>query len=176
MHWTNESLASQQSRSALPRLSRQDSGISYAAGLISRIQGVTVGNSDAIWIWAGSITISRSHTSFQKSISALYSYRAPVQPALGPLCALQHEPELRFICGVWAKHVQRCRYNIQLSNRTGRLWWVTDQNKDGVWMRCHWRTLNSSFLFYFFVLCLFYHFKWQTVKFIYFSLLHFSLC
>ncbi len=26
-------------------------------------------------------------TSFQNSISALYSYRAPVQPALGPLCA-----------------------------------------------------------------------------------------
>ncbi len=63
--------------------------------------------------------------------------------------ALQHEPVLRFICGVWAKHVQRCRYNIQLSNRTGRLWWVTDHNKDGVWMRCHWRTFNylSFFLF-----------------------------
>ncbi len=74
--------------------------------------------------------------------------------------ALQDEPVLRFICGVWAKHVQRCRYNIQLSNRTGSLRWVTDQNKDGV---VGW-TFNSSFLVYFFVLCLFYHFKWQTVS------------
>ncbi len=48
---------------------------------------VTVGNSSAIWTGAGSQTISRSQTSFQNSISALYSYRAPVQPALGPLYA-----------------------------------------------------------------------------------------
>ncbi len=47
---------------------------------------VTVGNSGAIWTGAGGLTLSRSHTSFQNSISALYSYRAPVQPALGPLC------------------------------------------------------------------------------------------
>ncbi len=50
---------------------------------------VTVGNSGAVWTGAGGLTIPRSHTSFQNSISALYSYRAPVtlQPALGPLCA-----------------------------------------------------------------------------------------
>ncbi len=51
---------------------------------------VTVGNSSAIWTGAGSQTISRSQTSFQNSISALYSYRAPVQPALGPLFARWH--------------------------------------------------------------------------------------
>ncbi len=40
---------------------------------------------------AGGLTISRSHTSIQNSISALYSYRAPVQPALGPLIKMECE-------------------------------------------------------------------------------------
>ncbi len=43
---------------------------------------VTVGNSGAIWTGAGTFLMS-----FQNSISVLYSYRAPVQPALGQLCA-----------------------------------------------------------------------------------------
>ncbi len=97
-------------------------------------------------------------TSFQNSISALYSYRAPVQPALGPLCTLcTHEPVLRFICRVGAQHVQRCseqasRYNIQLSNRTGWLWWVTEQNKDGAKSGCdvlEGRSTHLSFFSFF---------------------------
>ncbi len=44
-------------------------------------------------------------------------------------------------------------------------------------MECECDVIEGrSTIFLFFVLCLFYHFKWQTVKFIYFSLLHFSLC
>ncbi len=125
---------------------------------------VTVGNSGAIWTGAGGLTLSRSHMSFQNSICALFLSSTGTACTRTVMRALQHEPVLRFMCGVWAKHVQWCRYNIQLSNRTGRLLWVTDRNKDGVWMRCHWRTFNSSFLFSFFVLCLFYHFKWQTVS------------
>ncbi len=108
-------------------------------------------------------------TSFQNSISALYSYRAPVQPALGLLCTCcTHEPVLRFICGVWAQHVQRCseqasRYNIQLSDRTSRLWWVTDQNKDGAKCGCDVLEGRSTRLSFFLVLCLSYHFKWQNL-------------
>ncbi len=89
-------------------------------------KAVMVGNSGAIWTEAGGLTLSRSQTSFQNSISALYSYRAPVQPALRPLCSRLHdmyEPVLCLICGVWAKHVQRCseqasRYNTRLTDRT----------------------------------------------------------
>ncbi len=53
----NESLASQQSRSALSRLSRPD----CAMGFISRIQR---GNSGATWTGAGGLTISRSRRPF----------------------------------------------------------------------------------------------------------------
>ncbi len=42
----------------------------------SEYNAVTVDNSGAIWTGAGGLTISRSQTSFQNSISALYSYRA----------------------------------------------------------------------------------------------------
>ncbi len=135
----NESLTSLQSRSALLRLSRPDflrHGINFP-----EYKAVTVGNAGAIWTEAGSLAISRSRRPF----------RTPIQPALGPLCArCTHEPVLHFI--VCAQHVQRCseqasRYNIRLSNRTGRLWWMTEQNKDGVSMRCPWRTFNLSFLF-----------------------------
>ncbi len=97
--------------------------ISCALGINFPNTMVMVGNSGAIWM--GGLTLSRSQTSFQNSISALYSYRAPVQPALGPVSArCSHEPVLRFICGDCAQHVQRCseqasRYNI----------WVTEQNK-----------------------------------------------
>ncbi len=38
------------------------------------------------------------------------------------------------------------------------------------------KDVQLSFLVFFFVLCLSFHFKWQTVEFIYSSLLHFSLC
>ncbi len=112
-----------------------------------------VGNSGAIWIWAGGLTLSRSQTSFQNSISALYSYRS-VQPAPGPLCArCTHEPVLRFI--VWAQRVQRCseqhsRYNIQLSDRTAEAGcdeWQSrirmEQSVDAMSLSM----FNSSFLF-----------------------------
>ncbi len=67
------------------RLSRPDflrRGINF-----NEYNAVTVGNSGAIWTGAGSLTLSRSQTSFQNSISVLYYYRSPVQPALGPLRA-----------------------------------------------------------------------------------------
>ncbi len=155
MHRPNESLASQQSRSALPSvptrfLTLRDS--------FSEYKGVTVGNSGAIWIWEGGLTLSQSQTSFQNSISALYSYRS-VQPAPGLLCArCTHGPVLRFI--VCAQSVQRCseqasKYNIQLSDRTGRLWWVTEQNKDGASLDAlSLKDVQFSFLFSFFCIML----------------------
>ncbi len=112
MHRTNKSRASQQSRSALPAvptrfLTPRDSFPEY--------KGVTVGNSGAIWIWAGGLTISRSQTSFQNSISTLYSYQS-VQPAPGPLCACcTHGLVLRFI--VCAQRVQRCSEQTTLKKK-----------------------------------------------------------
>ncbi len=87
---------------------------------------------------------------------------------LRSLCArCKHGPVLRFICRVCA-HVQRCseqasRYNIQLSDRTGRLWWVTEQNKDGAKFGCNVLKGSSTCLSFFSVLCLSYNLKWQTV-------------
>ncbi len=57
------------------------------------------------------------------------------------------------ICWVCAQHVQRCseqasRYNILLSDRTGRLWWVKEQNKD--WASVDAMSLNDVQLVYFF--------------------------
>ncbi len=54
----------------------------------NKYNAVTVCNSGGILTGAGSLTISRSQTSFQNSLSVLYSFRSPVQPALGPLWAL----------------------------------------------------------------------------------------
>ncbi len=48
---------------------------------------VTVGNSGVIWTGAGGLTISRSRRPF-RTASALYSYRAPVQPrTVMPRCS-----------------------------------------------------------------------------------------
>ncbi len=94
-----------------------------------------VGNSGAIWIWAGGLTLSRSQTSFQNSISALYSYQS-VQPAPGPLCTRRtHGPVLLLlsvhsVCKDAQSRVANI-INIRLSDRTCRLWWVTEQNKYG---------------------------------------------
>ncbi len=91
---------------------------------------VTVGNSNAIWTGAGGLTISCS--------------RGPFRTAYLCFMLIEHRYSLHsdryaraaHICGVWAQHVQRCseqasRYNIQPAERTGRLWRVTEQNKDG---------------------------------------------
>ncbi len=90
---TDDSRASEQSRSALPLLFRPDflhCGINF-----NEYSAVTVGNSGAVLTerWSNIIPFPDV---IQNSISALYSYRAPVQPALGPLCARC----TRFICGV----------------------------------------------------------------------------
>ncbi len=66
---------------------------------------------------------------------------------------------------------------IYSSDRTGRLWWVTEQNKNGAKRGCAVLEGRSTRLsFFFFVLCLSYHFKWQNASNLFiFSLLHFSL-
>ncbi len=66
MHRPNKSLASQQSRS-WPDLPRHS---------FPEYNAVAVGKSGAISMGAGGLTLSRSQTSFQNSIFALYSYRA----------------------------------------------------------------------------------------------------
>ncbi len=112
--------------------------------------------------------------SFQNSISALYSYRAPVQPALGPLCprcmtcmnqcfVLFAGSEQSMYCTCDAQ--SRLANIIYSSDRTGRLWWVTEQNKDGAKRGCAVLEGRSTRLsFFFFVVCLSYHFKWQTAS------------
>ncbi len=59
--------------------------------------------------------------------------------------------------------------NIWLSDRTGRLWWVTEQNKDGA--KCGCAVLegrSTPFFIYIYIftlsLTLAYHFNWQTVS------------
>ncbi len=110
---------------------------------------VTVGNSGAVWTGAGGLTLSRSWRPFRTAYLRFILIELRYSLHSDRYARAAARTSASFICGVRAKHVQRCRYNIQLSNRTGRLWWVTDQNKDGVWMRCHWRTFNylSFFLF-----------------------------
>ncbi len=142
---------------------------------------VAVGNSGAIWTGAGGLTLSRSV--FQNRISSLY-YRAPVQPALGPLCTrCTQEPVLRFICGVWAQHVQWCseqasRYNIQFSDRTaGCDEWqsrIRMEQSVNAMMRCPWRTFNSLsfFLYYAYPIIL----NDRLCRIYLFSLLNFSQC
>ncbi len=82
---TNESLASQQSRSALPRLSRPD----FLCRRINfnEYNAVTVGNCNLNW--SGRSHIIPFPRSFQNSIFSLYYYQS-VQPALGPLCVFSY--------------------------------------------------------------------------------------
>ncbi len=100
---------------------------------------VMVGNSGAIWMGAGSLTISRSRHPFRTAYVRfiLIEHRYSLHSGL----SYMHEPVLHFICRVYVQHVQRCseqasRWNIQLSDRTGRLRWVTEQNQDGAKCGC----------------------------------------
>ncbi len=79
---------------------------------------------------------------------------------------------LRFICRVWAQHVQRCSElaDIIYSSQTeqpGCDEWQSrikmEQSVDAMSLK-DVQLVFHCFLFSFFVLCLSYHFKWQTVS------------
>ncbi len=153
MHRPNESRASQQSRSALVPtrfLAPWDSFPEYNV--------VTVGNSGEIWTGAG------GPTSFQNSISTLYYCYSDRYARAARMDQCFVLLSVHSMCNDAQSSLSR--YNIQLSNRTGRLWWVTEQNKYGAKCGCdvlEGRSTRVSF-FFFFVLGLSYHFKWQTVS------------
>ncbi len=110
---------------------------------------------------AGSLTISHSQTSFQNSISALYSYRAPVQPALEPLsaCCMTSMNQC-FVLFAGSEHsmcndAQSRRGDIIYGSQTklaGCDEWqsrITMKQSVDAMMRCPWS--NSSFLFLLFL-------------------------
>ncbi len=112
--------------------------------------------------------------SFQNSISALDSYRAAVQPALSTVMHSWTSASFYLLGSVHSMcNNAQSRLatslpvvNIQLSDRIGRLWWVTEQKKDGA--KCGCSVLEERSTRFFFKLCLAYYFKWQSVEFIYF--------
>ncbi len=125
---------------------------------------VTVGNSGAIWTGAGGLTLSRSHTSFQNSISALYSYRAPVQPALGQLCARCSTNQC-FVLFARSEQSMCNDADIIYSSQTELA--GCDEWQIRIKMECECDVIEGRSTicpFFFFLLCLFYHFKWQTVS------------
>ncbi len=144
---------------------------------------VTVGNSGAVWTGVGGPTLSCSQTSFQNSISALYSYRAPVQPALGPLCArcthVLFAGSVHSMCNDAQSTLADIIYSSQ-TEQTGYDEWQSrikmkqsSECDDAMSLK----DVQLSFLFYFFL-----YYAYPIIlndslcRINYFSLLHFSLC
>ncbi len=97
------------------------------------------------------LTLSRSQTSFQNSVSALYSYRAPVQPALGPLCARCMTCMNRCF-GLFAGSEQSMCNDADIIYGSQTELAGRDEWQIGIMMECecHWRTFNylCFFLYY----------------------------
>ncbi len=113
------------------------------SGFNSWINAVAVGNSGAIWMGAGGLTISRSRRPFRIANLRFILIEQRYSLHSGLLC--MHEPVLHFICGFCANHLHNNAQSrlaaslpavIRLSDRTGRFWWVTEQNKDGAKCEC----------------------------------------
>ncbi len=158
-HRTDDSLASQQSRFALPRLFRPDSlrrRINF-----NEYNAVTVSNSGTIWTGAGGLTISHSQTSFQNSISALYSYRARfARAARLNQCFVLFAGSEHSMCNDAQSKLAYIIYGSQ-TEQTGCDEWQSririEQSVDVFEAR------STRLSFFLFVLCLFYHFKCQPV-------------
>ncbi len=94
--------------------------------------------------------------------------------ALGPLCARCSTNQC-FVLFAGSEQSMCKDADIIYSSQTELA--GCDEWQIRIKMECECDVIEGrSTIFAFFVLCLFYHFKWQTVKFIYFSLLHCSLC
>ncbi len=103
-------------------------------------------------------------TSFQNSIPALYYYRAPVQPALGPLCARCSMNQC-FVLFAGSEQSMCNDADIIFSSQTELA--GCDEWQIRIKMECECdviKGLSTHLSFFYFLLCLFYHFKWQTVS------------
>ncbi len=124
---------------------------------------VTVGKSGAIWTGAGGLTLSRSQTSFQNSIFALYSYRARYACAARMnQCFVLFAGSEHSMCNDAQSRLADIIYGSQ-TEQAG-----CDEWQSRIKMECECdvlegRSTRLSF-FLFFVLCLSYHFQWQTVS------------
>ncbi len=143
----------QQSRSALPRLSRPDflhCGINF-----NKYNAVTVGNSGAIWTGAGSLTISRSRRPFRTAYlrfiliehrdslhSDRYAHAATHEPVLRLFAGSEHS-----MCKDAQSSIADIIYDSQIE-QVG-LWWVTEQNKDKVKRGCDVLEARSTCLSFF---------------------------
>ncbi len=146
------------------QISLQDSFPEYNA--------VMVGKSGAVWTGAGSLTLSRSHMSYQNSISALYSDRAPVQPALRPLCTrcthVLFAGSVHSMCNDAQSRLAYIIYSSQ-TEQAG-----CDEWQSRITMECECDSHSLSFfLFLYYAYPIILN---DCVEFISFSLLHFSLC
>ncbi len=131
---------------------------------------MTVGKSGAIWRGAGGLTSSRSRRPFRTAYLHFILIKLWYSLHSDRYARAAHMNQC-FVLFAGSEHSMCSDADIIYSSQNAvhcRLWWAGcdewQQNKDGVWMRCPWSTFNSSFLFSFFVLCLSYHFKWQTVS------------
>ncbi len=138
------------------------------SGFNSWINAVAVGNSGPFWMGAGGLTISRSRRPFRIANLRFILIEQRYSLHSGLLC--MHEPVLHFICGFCANHLHNNAQSrlaaslpavIRLSDRTGRFdeW----QSRIRMEQSGNALSLKDDQLVFFFLLCLAYHFKWQTV-------------
>ncbi len=118
---------------------------------------VTVGNSGAIWRGAGGLTLSRSRRPFRTAYLRFIIIELRFQPALGPLCARCSMNQC-FVLFAGSEQSMCNDADIIYSSQTELAGCDEWQSVNAMSLK------DVQLVFPFFVLCLFYHFKWQTVS------------
>ncbi len=138
-------------------------------------------NSGAIWTGAGGLTISLSRRPFRTAylrfilIEHRYSLHSDRHAHAASMnqCFVLFAGSVHSMCNDAQNRLADIIYGSQ-TEQAGCDEWQSrirmEQSVDEMSLK------DVQLVFPFFVLCLSYHFKWQTVEFMYFSLLHFSLC